>query len=396
MPFGLDASDRKLLLIGGGLLLLMLVATILLSPPGNLSRSSIPSTFSPDPQGAEAAYVLLEKLHDPVRRWENPPDDLPSDADDVLLILADPTEIPTRDERRALANFVRRGGRLLFTGRAIHTFFPEANLSTATSSPRQKSFSSNFPSYLDRGVNQLLMTPETSWGKVSDSQLAVYGPSDSAVVVAWAFGSGEIVWWAGPTPLTNAGISRADNLLFFLDSISQGAGVLPYQIYWDEYFHGERSSLLSYVGKTSLPWGFAQIGLVAFAALFTFSRRSGPIWSPSSRSRLSPLEFVDTLGGLYERADAAGAALGVSRARFRFLLVRQLGLRGDAPDSGIVEAAAERLGWNAKELADLLARTGVASGESKLPARQALSLVREIEQRAAGLAARSRTPREKN
>ena len=157
--------------------------------------------------------------------------------------------------------------------------------------------------------------------------------------MSWKLGDGEILWWAGSTPLTNAGITHDDNLAFFLKSVANWSLDEPYHIYWDEYFHGQRSSLWSYVGKTSLPWGLVQLGFLALAVLLTFSRRSGPTYIPAPVSRLSPLEFVDTLGGLYERAGAASSAVSVSYARLRSLLTRHLSLPGNIPDAELAQSA---------------------------------------------------------
>jgi len=98
--------------------------------------------------------------------------------------------------------------------------------------------------------------------------------------------------------LTNAGISQAGNLPLFLNTMDSIKGSGPPVIYWDEYFHGARGSLWGYVPKTPIPWGCVQLSIFLVAVLFTFSRRSGPIFSPAPISRLSPLEFVETMGGL--------------------------------------------------------------------------------------------------
>src|SRR5438445_4292975 len=106
MPAGISPSDRKLLGVGAALLLLMLTASVILAPPKEQEGSPIPSTYSTTSGGARAAYLLLTELHYPVRRWEEPPTELGSAPEDILLILADPTQPPSKKEREALLTFV--------------------------------------------------------------------------------------------------------------------------------------------------------------------------------------------------------------------------------------------------------------------------------------------------
>jgi hypothetical protein len=223
------------------------------------------------------------------------------------------------------------------------------------------------------------MRPKAYWKNLSGVRVPLYGEPDSPVVISWKFGGGEIVWWADSMPLNNVGIRQADNLTFFLNSVSNPRSNRPYRIYWDEYFHGERNSLWSYVEKTSLRWGFAQLGLLGVAIAFTFSRRSGPIFQPHRVSRLSPLEFVDTLGGLYQRAGAASSAVSISRMRLRSLLARQLGLPNDVSDADLARATETRLGWKDSGLAELLARAAAASRAEKLRPVEGLDLVQNLE-----------------
>jgi hypothetical protein len=127
-----------------------------------------------------------------------------------------------------------------------------------------------------------------------------------------------------------------------------------------------------------------QLAVLALAILFTFSRRSGPIFVPAGVSRLSPLEFVDTLGGLYERAGAASSAVSISYLRLRSLLSRQLALPSNSPDAELGQAAEQRLGWKDQGITELLQRAESSSRLPKLPPREALDLVQKLE-RFAGL-----------
>jgi hypothetical protein len=396
MPAGIAASDRKILMIGGGLLVLMLTASVLLAPPGEEFSSPIPSTYSAQSGGAEAAYLLLSQLHYSVRRWENSPIELDADPENTLFILAEPIQPPSEKERKALAQFVNDGGHVLFAGASIRMFFPEARVSNNPPDPAWQTFSPSVPSRLTKGVRYVTMQPEVYWGAFDSSQLALYGGADTPAVVSWKLGDGEILWWAGATPLTNAGITKGDNLSFFLNAMKDWSSGGGYEIYWDEYFHGQRSSLWSYVAKTSLVWGLLQIGVIAFALVFTFSRRSGPIYTPAEVSRLSPLEYVETLGGLYERAGAAASAVAISYQRFRLLLTRQLGMPSSTPDQDLGQAAEERLGWKEAGIGDLLQRAADASRVEKLPRREALDLVQKLERNAVRLVVRPPIRKEKN
>lgn len=394
MPVGLAASDRKLLLIGGVVLVILLTASVLLSPPGDEGNSPIPSTYSAQSGGAQAAYLLLSRLRYPVRRWEDSPTELKAD-ENALLILAEPVLPPSAKEREALADFVKDGGHILFTGDDIRAYFPDADLSNMPVDSEEKPLPPDIPNHLLRGGQYVSFDRRAAWGKLNESQIELFGGAESPAVVLWKLGDGEILWWANATPLTNAGIMRADNLAFFLNSVANWSADEPYQIYWDEYFHGQRSSLWSYVGKTSLAWSFLQLAILGMAVLFTFSRRSGPVFVPPGVSRLSPLEFVDTLGGLYERAGAASSAVSVSYARLRSLLTRQLGLPANTPYDELALAANQRLGWKDAKFAGLLQRAEVSSRMVKLKSGEALGLVQELERYAAMLDVRAQFRREK-
>jgi hypothetical protein len=395
MPSGLTAADQKLLRIAGVILIVMIAVIVVFSPAGREFQFPIPSTYSADSGGAKAAYLLLSQMHYAVRRWEQPPTELDVEPQKTVLILAEPLQPPSQKEHEAVANFVENGGHLVFTGANITQFFKDARISTAPPDQTWKSYSPAIPSRLTLAARKITMESDAYWGHIDESQLSLYGDNDSPVVVHWKFGRGDILWWAGSTPLTNAGISRDDNLAFFLNSVVRDCAGGSCHVLWDEYFHGQRSSPWSYIRKSPFGWGGWQLAILAIAILFTFSRRSGPTYVPAPVSRLSPLEFVDTLGGLYERAGAASSAVQVSRQHLRTALCRQLALSPNISDSELAAAAQQRLGWKDSGLGELLTRAQAASGTQKLKPSEALEIVRQLEQRAARLDIRLQSRQEK-
>jgi hypothetical protein len=353
------------------------------SPTGESEGESIPSTYYSSPGGARAAYLLLQELHYNVQRWERSPLELPPDAAGSILILADPSDSPSAEEHQALQSFVEAGGQVLFTGRQVEAFFDDAHIGDYEDGTPSQTYAADLPSALTRGAPSVTLGPEALWGEAKPSETPLYSDGDADVIVSWRMGAGRVLWWAGPTPLTNAGISQSGNMNLFLDAMNvpaaNSANAAPVQIYWDEYFHGERSSLWSYMQNTPVAWGVLQLGVLGVGVLFTFSRRSGPTVLPANVSRLSPLEFVDTLGGLYERAKAEPALVGIVYQRFRTLLTRQLRLASTTDDATLENAIRSRLGRQLEGLPETLRRAAAASRAEKVSPAEALALIKELE-----------------
>jgi len=386
MPSALDPGDRKLLLIAGTILLLLIVATVAFAPPPDEAEGQgIPTTYSTSTGGAQAAYQLLRDLGYQSERWEKSPMDLPSDADGKILILAGPTDFPDQREREALLSFVRSGGWMIYAGNFPFLFVGVGDVTPildTTFSTGARSFPALSPSPFTRDVPKITMIATNQWDVWQGPNVPLYGNEGEAVAVTWKLGRGRILWWAAPTPVSNSGITREGNLPFFLDAIQAvrpGASPGETTVLWDEYFHGYRGSLWDYFRETPVPWAVLQLALVAAFVLLAFGRRSGPLYAPATVSRLSPLEFVDTLGDLYRRASAGSAAVRVAYQRFRTPLLRRLALAPTVSNMQLDAAVRERLGWKQPGLMDTLQRAEKAAREKDIPGSEALKIVQALE-----------------
>jgi hypothetical protein len=376
----IERSDRRLLIWAGVFMLLVILALTFLSQ--DEEESGIPSTYSAQRSGAKAAFLLLQQSGYKVQRWAQSPSDLPADPAHTVLVLASPFRAPTSDEKNALQTFVDRGGKILITGWSVSLYLPQAETENEpVPSPIAKEYQPQLLTSLTRG-GAIQMSPVAYWKGPATSSLAHYSDGDRPIVVSYKAGLGEVIWWGASTPLTNAAIANSGNMALLLNSLGNAGDV---QVYWDEYFHGEQSSLIGYAGDPPLMFGLLQILLVFLALIFTFSRRNGPIHPLPQPSRLSPLEFVSTLGKLYRRANAVHSALAIPYTRFRAQAARQLGISQDVPAADLARALKNRLRYKDDSLAKLLQQIENALHNPELREAQALELAQQLNRHAQDL-----------
>ncbi len=376
MPHALDRGDRKLLIGAGVLLAILIVATTYLSPKERSAASAYPSSYSGDWDGAKGPYVLLQNLHYHVERWEESPTELKGTPRNEVWILAGPTQTPTPEDKSAIFEFLQKGGRIVASGAGAAKILPDAPpLNGSYAIEETIKFPAVLPSPLMRGAPEISMFPPDDWQPKSASQLVVYGNEETAAVITYQVGEGQVIWWGNSAPLTNAKIRETGNLPLFLNSVGPSDGV---RVLWDEYFHGAHGTLWSYMARTPLIWGAVQFGIVFLAIVATYSRRQGPISVPATVSRLSPLEFVETLGDLYSSAHAGSAAVRIAYQRLRFQLTRQLGLPPNVPNADLAQSVGMALAWNEQEISATLSRAERAMTAAKVSDAETLQLVQEM------------------
>ncbi|HEV2964089.1 MAG TPA: DUF4350 domain-containing protein [Candidatus Angelobacter sp.] len=379
MQITLDKSDRKLVM-WVGIILLPVIAALVFFSSQEQHQSTLPTSYSAEPSGAKAAYLYLSEEGYRVERWEHPPTELPPDAHKTILVLAAPLGVPKQDEKNALLLYLRRGGKILATGYFAFSFLPRTNLLLEyLPDAVWKEYPPVVLSPLTRG-GAIKMSPVGYWGVTDPDQIVHYAHQGKGIVVSYKIGEGEVIWWGAETPLTNAGIQESGNLGLLLNSLGNSKDV---RILWDEYFHSFHFETTDYNAPPAIRYGlFLQCALVLLALLFTYSRRHAPIRPVSEPSRLSPLEFVHTLGSLYRRVNATDVALEVPYHRFRSLLTRRLGLRPDTTSDDLARAVRNRLGYKDNDLETTLKQIEASSRAPDLTEAQVLDLVQRLSRHA--------------
>ena len=383
----LDRTDRSLLIGAAVLVLALAIATAFLNPNRHNGRTGFPSSYSTSWDGAKAAYLLLQDLGYNIHRWDKSPTEFDPNPQNLVLILANPIQPPTSEETAAIRRFLQHGGTVIATGAFVAQFLPGAQpFLELDDAYGETQFPAVLPSSLASGAPEISMAPPVEWHPARLDQLVIYGNTDTAAVVTYSVGKGTVVWWGSPSPLTNRGLPQPGNVSLLLNSIGDPRAK---RILWDEYFHGARGDFWSYVAKTPLPWVFAQLALLFVFVLLTYSRRYGTIRMPRKISRLSPLEFVDTLGDLYTSARAGSAAVRVAFQRLRFQLTRQLGLNAKATVSELARTAGHTLGWDQQALLGTLARADRTSRSLDVDDAEALEIVQDLHDYSARLEIRN-------
>jgi hypothetical protein len=396
MPLPLNRVDQKILWIAAVAFVVLVVVAWLVVAPDN-ENETIPSTYASGSFGAKAAFLLLQETGYHVERWEQPLKEIGT-GKNKTLILAEPSLFYANDlERGALDKFIGSGGRLIAIGPSVEWLLPRLGQQPYIGfNPARKivweKFPARAPSEITHAASQIAMVPQASW-QSSTSALILYGTEKDSVVVTYPYGEGKVIWWAATTPLTNAGIKEPGNLEFFLACLGDKNTV---QILWDEYYHGfSRSAKATYESKLSGGLA-AQLALLAVAILWTFSRRSGPLRPAAPEVRLSPLEFVETLGGLYEHAHASPVAVDICYQRFLYWVAKRLGMSTQASLDDLELAARSRWPFLDKQFGSVVRECASARYLPSLQPQRALQLIRSLHSYAAQLELFPKSSKEKS
>jgi hypothetical protein len=393
---GAGASDRKLLLILCGVMVALIVCVSLLAPQG-AADDPRPTTTNSSPNGAKAAYLMLEALGRKTSQWNYPLAELNKELNDAqaahtTLILAAPEYDATEEKELAaeIMQFLERGGRVLATGSSGALLLPGGEVKA--------------PGMLSGGLCHT--TPEGpgplaragSVEMADSSQWASDGPQyrveqrcgPDAVVVRYAVRGasgveGDAVWWSSAAPLENAELKNDADLRLLLTTVGDGRDVV-----FDESLHGAAKTLWDVAKGLPLRWLALQAMLLFVLLIVSFSRRRGPVRSPALLPRSSPVEFATSMGDLYEKAAASSAATEAAKRRLLRVLTREAGVAQTTVDEGpeaIAEALHERLGGDWSRVSDHLSDARTAQ-HGAITMRSALALVRALSEDAKSVRAR--------
>lgn len=339
-------------------------ATVWLSNRYYVVSAPPSSVYSAAPDGFKVYYTYLQELGAGPRvlqSWE----DLPKD---VTIVAAAPFEKPpASDEVSALGRWVRHGGHLVAVGGGAGELLDDMGFGgSPVSAPSSETLHPLFPGVYADGVGGVvpgadrLLLDASAW-------VAHYKDFGGQVLVSRKVGDGEVVWLAGPWPLSNAGIGAAGNAELAVRLAT--AGGRP--VYFDEYHHG-------YVHEAGywdrLPaGGRSAVVLLAIAlaiALTAWSRRIGPPILEAAEPEARRGSYIAQLAQLYRKAGARGEAL----ATLEDGLTRALARAHGTLDAGLSRHPAAR---QALEASRALRGSGAIAEDGFVETARALARIRQ-------------------
>jgi hypothetical protein len=312
-------SRRDTILIVSLVLILIALAALAGAKGGGGDEAGDPrvSTYIRSPGGLAALYWTFQELRIPVVRSKEPL----TDADSIrgTLAIVGAMDAPSEAEMGEVAEYLRRGGTLLFVSSAYDfggapydslglrpvwldgvSPWGEEGRTAVPSRPHRWTEGVRGVQGFRRAFSDtsaVLRRPGT------ETLLAVDG---DPVAVTFPVGKGRVIALADPRPLTNGRLRESGAGRVVVRALAEAGDT----IFFDEYHQG-------FTGRGSIQGGTMRmirrfvtgavaVQLLVAAALLIWAggRRFGaPLLPPPARRR-SPLEHVEALAGAYRQAGA--------------------------------------------------------------------------------------------
>jgi hypothetical protein len=284
----------------------------------------------------------------------------------ATVVVADPSTL-SPGEARALERFVRGGGRLLASGRAVGPALarllgpglhwgPEAVPVARPLTPAPE---------VD-GVGSVRSAGLGSWREAGSTLPVLAGGEGTTLATVATVGRGRVVAVADVSMWQNRLLDRAGNAAFGLAA----AGPPARPVRFAEAHHGYGAG----GGLSAVParwrWGLAVATAGTLVWLWSRGRRLGPPERPERELPPPRRAYVDALAASLMRTNQPAGALQPLQAAGRGLLARRAGMAADAGDEAFRRQGA-RLGLAEGDVAALLAPP--RSREDVLAAGRALA-----------------------
>lgn len=263
-------------------------------------------SHSPSPSGLKGIYTYLEEEYSiSVDRWSNEPQFLPQGGEEGgeghLLIMMEPSFVPTETEMTAYKEFMKSGHTIILVSDNPIGMF---DLRVEFTGPGELE---------DGSLSMETIEGETYQGQFrsivriqqESGDLSILTDDLGAIAIKRAVGEGTLIVANSPDWFVNGVILEEDHLSLALTLVGEGIGDSTGTIYFDEYIHGGAPSLTTIYPMAFLIL-FVQGTVVAILWLWYRGKRFGPILKPREEFVRFSDESLRALGAWYLRTGGKG------------------------------------------------------------------------------------------
>ena len=292
----------------------VVLAGLLSSGDGRGQGTGTPgSSFATVPEGAKAAYLLLERLGHKVERQAHP---LSGFGQSQLAFFLAPEDRLDNADATALATWLEHGGTLVYGAAAFDPAAPALHqalgLPELVLVPRSEwvvNLSKEFAPARSLAVHVTVMVKDRA---VEHVEAVAKGGTGQTVALRVNKGSGHL-YVLDARVFSNAGLKQADNALFLATLASRHSQGQP--IVFDEFVHGfgEMTSVLT-IARWPLRWGLGLGGLALLCYALATGRRLGAVAAAPRPARRASIEQIEILATFLAAKKDRGPALAALAA----------------------------------------------------------------------------------
>ncbi len=232
-------------------------------------------------------------------------------ADGLTIILA-PDHPPISDAAaKRLMEWVQQGNTLLFApAKREDKLAQSLAIELHQRKPMRTSLAPLLPTELTAGIQRLAVRSGNRIHTQKTDAVRHFGDSSGAVVISFQQGAGTAIVLSDPYLVANEGLPEGDNLNLFVNilfSFTKDSRT----VYFDEYHHGfeRRPTVLHLLKGTTIGWALIQVLLAIIILLYSRGRRFGRPKPVLKETHRSSMEYVTSLAGIYQNAQASVLAL---------------------------------------------------------------------------------------
>ncbi|WP_336990381.1 DUF4350 domain-containing protein [Bacillus infantis] len=272
---------------------------------------------SPSPTGIKGLYTYLEQNRSSIRKWSREPGLLPNSEEPILLVMAEPSFVPDREEMAAYTEFLENGHTILLFKENPAPMFGIKTEQLAAEGDNAVKVADKDGKVHSAAIHSAFRITEERGDEI------LLSDELGAVAVKRPVGKGSLIAVNSPSWLTNGMVLDENHLELILALLDESASQ---DIFIDEFLHGQESSS----GAGAYPQWFLVIlvqgALLAILWAFYKGKRFGPVDWPREETVRFTDEKISALSAWHLRGRRYQDSLRIQSEYTKELLQEKWGI----------------------------------------------------------------------